>query len=133
MAANGASLVQALLSNEAVRFRQQICQGIADVLYKWMMTPFVKGDYSPYNLTAPLVSYYDFQPILRDRCLKVILLKILADTRKDTTLSLRFCWTSLVMLVSALAISCYRFVVSLSKVYLGQIKLAPPPQVAVRT
>ncbi|KAL8166598.1 hypothetical protein V2J09_008097 [Rumex salicifolius] len=133
MTANGASLLQAMLSKEAVVFRQQICQGIADVIYKWMMTPFVKDhSYSSYNhLTGPTFSN-EYESILRDRRLKVILIKILADTRKDTLLFLRFCCTSLVTLVSAFAISCHRFVVSLSTSFIGQINLAPT-QVAVST
>ncbi|KAK6144798.1 hypothetical protein DH2020_021618 [Rehmannia glutinosa] len=50
MTADGASLVRALVSNEASPFRQQLCKIVADILYQWMCEALEKGlNFSKFN------------------------------------------------------------------------------------
>ncbi|XP_043814421.1 uncharacterized protein slr1919 isoform X3 [Manihot esculenta] len=142
MTADGASLVRAMVSKEAVQFRQQLCKIIADLLYQWTVQTLGLGitatQYSsqvrlinePDNrelgpssrLSMPL---YKYQSIFRDRRLKVIFYRIIISARKDPVLMLKFCWTSFIMVVAASALACHRVFVSLSEVYISPLLLAP--------
>lgn len=139
---DGASLIRAVVSKEAIFFRQQLCRVIADVLYQCMVQTLGRGIAaaqftSPVRLTggpdnrelgssssfsAPI---NDYQSILRDRRLKVIFSRILDSARKDPALMLKFCWTSFVMVITALALACHRVLVSLSEAYFGPLSLVP--------
>jgi aarF domain-containing kinase len=138
---DGASLTQAMVSKEAKFFRQQFCRVIAGILHQWMFESLVRGvatiQFSsnlgvasgPDNRelgpsSRPSTPIYDYRSILKDRRLKVIFLNILNSTRKDPILLLRFCWTSFVMFVVALALASHRVLISLSEAYLGPISLA---------
>lgn len=136
MAVDGASLIRAMVSKEAVVFRQELCRIIADILYEFICEAFegsvTVSRYVPQvrlasateniphssssRLSIPISSY---KSILRDRRLKVIFLKVLESARKDPMLILRFCWASVFMFLAASALACHRVVVSLSEVYLG--------------
>ncbi|PQP92102.1 Aminoglycoside phosphotransferase [Prunus yedoensis var. nudiflora] len=87
MTADGASLVQAMVSKEAKFFRQQFCSVIADILYQWMFAAFGRGiTTTQYGSDLRLASahdnrdlepssrtpIYDYRTIFRDRRLKVI-------------------------------------------------------------
>ncbi|XP_021832770.1 uncharacterized protein LOC110772624 [Prunus avium] len=139
MTADGASLVQAMVSKEAKFFRQQFCSVIADILYQWMFAAFGRGiattryssdlrlasahdnrDLEPSSKTP----IYDYRTIFRDRRLKVIFSNVLNSARKNPILMLRFCWTSFVMFTTALALACHRALVSFSEAYLSPISFA---------
>ncbi|OWM70178.1 hypothetical protein CDL15_Pgr026028 [Punica granatum] len=122
MTADGASLVQAMVSKEAVFFRQQLCGVIADTLYKWMSDAIGLCSMVPANREAPV---QDHQVILRDRRIRVIALKALGDARRDPLLMLRLCWVSFVMGLTASAMACHRVIVNLSEAYFGPISLVP--------
>ncbi|XP_061996446.1 uncharacterized protein LOC133714364 [Rosa rugosa] len=141
MTADGASLIQAMVSKEAKFFRQQFCRFVADILHQWMLETFVRGittvQYSsnlrvasgPDNkelgpssrLSTPI---YDYRSVLRDRRLKVIFSNIINSARKNPVLMLRFCWTSFVMSVVAFALASHRVLISFSEAYLGPISFA---------
>ncbi|BBH09684.1 Protein kinase superfamily protein [Prunus dulcis] len=139
MTADGASLVQAMVSKEAKFFRQQFCSVIADILYQWMFMAFGWGiattryssdlrlasahdnrDLEPSSRTP----IYDYRTIFRDRRLKVIFSNVLNSARKNPILMLRFYWTSFVMFTTALALACHRALVSFSEAYLSPISFA---------
>ncbi|XP_059456102.1 uncharacterized protein LOC132186243 [Corylus avellana] len=142
MTADGASLIQAMVSKEAKFFRQQLCTIIADILYQWMCEAlgqdiaitqsssqlrFMSGPDnrelgSSSRLSTPIC---DYNSILRDRRLKVIFLKALNSTRRRPVLFARFCLASFVMFVTASAVACHRILVSLSETYIGRVPVAP--------
>lgn len=118
---DGASLVRAMVSKEAVFFRQQLCGIIADILYKWMSNNIGLGNIAPAHCEAPVDEYL---PILRDRRLRVIASKAFRDAQRDPLLMLRFCWVSFVMGLTAAAMACHRIIVNLSEAYFGPISFA---------
>lgn len=128
MTVDGSSLVQALVSREAAVYRQQFCKVIADCVYRWMGKVLGKGNEiksfgSPVLYPSALENELDsssrlpkleeYQSLLRDRRIKLILLKALDSTRKQPSLILRFCWASLVMLVTASVLAFHRMIVTL--------------------
>ncbi|CAK7325487.1 unnamed protein product [Dovyalis caffra] len=142
MTADGCSLIRAMVSKEAVSFRQQLCRVIADVLYQWMAQTLVRGIWanqygSQFRLTSEpdnrelspssrlSVPVNDYQSIFRDRRLKVIFSRILDSARKDPVLMLKFYWTSFVMVITASVLACHQVLVSLSEAYIGPFSLAP--------
>lgn len=142
MTADGASLIRAMVSKDGGFFRQQTCGIIADILYQWMLGAIgsssrvaqyssqVKlasgtSDYELGPSSRSSMSTYDYQSIFRDRRLRVIFSKALRSAQSDPVLMLRFCWSSLVIFVTALALACHRVVVNLSEAYLGRMSLAP--------
>ncbi|KAJ9175588.1 hypothetical protein P3X46_014130 [Hevea brasiliensis] len=141
MTADGASLVRALVSKEAVFFRQQLCRTIADLLYQWTVQTLGLGitatqycsqlrstsefDNRELGLPSPLsMPLHEYQSIFKDRRLKVIFSRIIDSARKDTVLMLKFCWTSFIMVVAASALAFHRVLVSLSEVYISRLSLA---------
>ncbi|XP_034704591.1 uncharacterized protein slr1919 [Vitis riparia] len=147
MTADGASLIRMMISKEAIFFRQQLCKAIADVLYQRMLEVIGQGiaitqhssqwrlrsgpnnrDLSSLSRSSALT--YDYQSVLRDRRLKVIFFKIIDSVRRDPVLTLRFCWASFIMFMTASALACHRILVSLSEIYLGPVSL-PSKRVAV--
>ncbi|EEF29135.1 Ubiquinone biosynthesis protein coq-8, putative [Ricinus communis] len=141
MTADGASLVRAVVSKEAVFFRQQLSRVIADLLYQWVVKTLGIGNKatkysSQVRLTSELdnkelgpssnlsMSMYDYQSIFQDRRLKVIFSRILNSAMKNPVLMLKLCWTSVVMVVAASALACHRVLVSLSEIYIAPFSLA---------
>ncbi|PIN11099.1 putative unusual protein kinase [Handroanthus impetiginosus] len=118
MTADGASLIRALVSNEASPFRQQLCKIIADILYNWMSQTLGKF----LNLSPVMVSTgaNEYEPILRDRRLRVILFKSLNSAKKDPMLLLRFCLSSFVVFFVASAMAFRRMLVSIVGAYSGR-------------
>ncbi|XP_030451070.1 uncharacterized protein LOC115673125 [Syzygium oleosum] len=149
MTADGASLIGAIVSKEGGFFRQQLCGIIADILYQWMLGAIgsstreaqynsqVKlasgtSDYELGPSSGCSTSIYDYQSIFRDRRLRVIFSKALRSAQSDPVLMLRFCWSSLVIFMTATALACHRVVVNLSEAYLGPMSFAPK-QFAIST
>ncbi|KAK9158321.1 hypothetical protein Scep_004895 [Stephania cephalantha] len=135
MTVNGASLVQAMVSKEAIAFRQQVARALADVLHRWVINAFGTAhsrmslsDGSSYNegtlTTGPSPAYNYYESILRDRRLKVIFFKVMKSTRRKPLLMLRFCWASFVIFASASALACHRFLVSCVEAYISSVSFA---------
>ncbi|KAH9617161.1 hypothetical protein KSS87_006498 [Heliosperma pusillum] len=122
--ADGSSLVRAFLSEEAAPVRQQLCRAIADVLNQWMLSVSVKG-ISVISPSQSFASTRNYQLLLRDRRLKVVLGKILNDARKDWSLTLRFYWVSVGMLITAFAMAFHRSMVSASEAYFARTSRTP--------
>ncbi|CAN1338535.1 Uncharacterized protein sll0005 [Linum perenne] len=110
---DGASLIQGLVSKEAIPFRQQFCKVIADVIHQWINKELVPSSRSS------AISLADYRAIHGDPRLKVIFLRILDSTRKDSVLMLKLCWTCFMMMVTASAIACCRVLVSFSEALLS--------------
>lgn len=144
---DGASLIRMMISKDAVFLRQQLCKAIADVLYQRTIEVIGQGiatiqhgsqlrsisgpnkrDLSSNSMLSSPMS--DYQSILKDRRLKVIFFKALDSARRDPVLTLRFCWVSFIMFMTASALACHRILVSLSESYLGPLSL-PSKRVAV--
>lgn len=142
MTADGASLIRAMVSKEGGFFRQQLCGIIAEILYHWMLGAIGSSTrVAQYNSRVKLASgtsnyelgpssgrstsIYDYQSIFRDRRLRVIFSKALRSAQSDPVLMLRFCWSSLVIFVTASALACHRAVVNLSEAYLGPLSFVP--------
>ncbi|KAF8021902.1 hypothetical protein BT93_G2134 [Corymbia citriodora subsp. variegata] len=142
MTADGASLIRAMVSKEGGFFRQQLCGIIAEILYRWMLGAIGSStQVTQYNSQMKLASgtsdyelgpssrsstsIYDYQSIFRDRRLRVIFSKAIRSAQSDPVLMMRFCWSSLVIFVTASALACHRVVVNLSEVYLGPMSFAP--------
>ncbi|KAL3520688.1 hypothetical protein ACH5RR_018837 [Cinchona calisaya] len=146
MTADGTSLVRAMVSTEANFMRHQLCRVVADILYQWISKALRNGvdvtRFSPQvqlargtsdieiDSASRLPSLNDYQSLLRDRRIKIILFKILDSAKKDPILMLRFYWTSFVMLVTASAMACHRVLVTLFEDGLAHVSLAPK-QIAV--
>ena len=121
--------------------RQQFCRVIADILYQWISRVLGNGvqvvQFSPQvqlgrgasnieiDSSSRITPMIDYQSLLRDRRIKIILFKILDSARKDPILMLRFYWTSFIMLVTASAMACHRVLVTLFEASLAHISLAP--------
>ncbi|CAI8604195.1 unnamed protein product [Vicia faba] len=142
MTADGASLIRAMVSKEGKTIRQQLCKVIADALCQWMIKYFGQGvtdtqypmvmlangpsnKESGRSARSSTPSYDDYNSIFRDRRLRVIFSKIVKSASSSKVLMLRFCWSSLVIMISASALACHRVVLSLSEAYLGPIFDAP--------
>ncbi|XP_027367938.1 uncharacterized protein LOC113873812 [Abrus precatorius] len=141
MTADGASLIKAMVSKEGKFFRQQLCKIITDIMCQWMIKLFGQGitvsqssrvilANGPSNKESGLsprssLPTYDYNAIVRDRRLRVIFSKVLKSASKDKVLMLRFCWASLLLVITASILACHRVVMSLSEAYLGQIFDAP--------
>lgn len=127
MTADGASLIRAMVSKEAILFRRQFCRIIAGTLYQSVCEAF--GTHFPINRYNSRVrsskAVLDYESILRDRRLKVIFLKVVDSARKEPILMLRFCWASFLMFVTASALACHQVLVSLSETYLNTVSFAP--------
>ncbi|KAJ4906807.1 Protein kinase superfamily protein [Raphanus sativus] len=137
MAANGASLIRAFISSEAHAIRKKLCTTVADTLYQWMVgisgvnsLKFISlSDQPPSSGTNSTVK--DFQSLMGDKRVRVILRKILGSAKSDRVLTLKFCLTSFVMFLTASALACHRFVISVSEGYVNYLTLSAP--VALRT
>ncbi|KAK9019492.1 hypothetical protein V6N11_054010 [Hibiscus sabdariffa] len=144
MTADGASLVRAAVSKEAKVFRFQFCKIIADILYLRMFEAlgrFVPASQYSHKLRlaggrlntelhlssrlSTTSTVYDYQSLLNDRRLKLILFKILKSARKEPALMLRFYWVSFVTFIVASALAFHRLLISLSEAYLGPISFSP--------
>lgn len=142
MTADGASLIRAMVSEEGKVIREQLCKVITDALCQWMIKLFGQGvtdtQYPRVMLTSngpsnkessrsPRSSSpaYDYNSIFRDRRLRVIFSKVVKSASSDKILMLRFCWSSLLIFITASALACHRVVLSMSEVYLGSIFNAP--------
>ncbi|GAB2286797.1 hypothetical protein Dimus_021192 [Dionaea muscipula] len=128
--ADGASLVRTLLSKEAASVRKKLCQVIADILSQWMIAALgVDAAITSHNAQLNATGF-DSQSMVKDRRLKLIFGKVLADTRRDPLLMLRFCLASVCMLVSSSAIACRRVLASIYGSFVSRVSFAPL-QVAV--
>nr|KJB73603.1 hypothetical protein B456_011G240500 [Gossypium raimondii]KJB73604.1 hypothetical protein B456_011G240500 [Gossypium raimondii] len=144
MTADGASLVRAAVSKEAKAFRFQLCKIIADILYQRMvkalgqLVPVSQYSYKlrlaggqqntelhPSARLSASSTVYDYQSLLSDRRLKLILSKILNSARKEPALMLRFYWVSFVTFIAASALAFHRLLISLSAAYIGPASFIP--------
>ncbi|MBA0749954.1 hypothetical protein Gogos_003826 [Gossypium gossypioides] len=144
MTADGASLVRAAVSKEAKAFRFQLCKIIADILYQRMvkalgqLVPASQYSYKlrlavghqntelhPSARLSTSSTVYDYQSLLSDRRLKLILSKILNSARKEPALMLRFYWVSFVTFIAASALAFHRLLISLSAAYIGPASFIP--------
>ncbi|TYG51481.1 hypothetical protein ES288_D10G261100v1 [Gossypium darwinii] len=144
MTADGASLVRAAVSKEAKAFRFQLCKIIADILYQRMvkalgqLVPASQYSYKlrlagghqntelhPSTRLSTSSTVYDYQSLLSDRRLKLILSKILNSARKEPALMLRFYWVSFVTFIAASALAFHRLLISLSAAYIGPASFIP--------
>ena len=130
-----------MVSKEGKYFREQLCKIIADAMCQWMIKLFGQGitasQYSrvtiadvPSNVESGLssrssVPAYDYNPIFRDRRLRVIFSKILKSASSDKILMLRFCLASMVILIKASTLACHQVIVSMSEAYLVPLFDAP--------
>lgn len=135
-----------MVSKEGKFFRQQLCKIIADALCQWMIKLFgqgitatqhpgvmlVNGPINKESGLSPTSSLpaYDYSSIVRDRRLRVIFSKVLKSASSDKFLMLRFCWASLIIMITASTLACHRATLSLSEAYLGPI-FDPPKRYAV--
>ncbi|KAL1189031.1 Protein ACTIVITY OF BC1 COMPLEX KINASE 3 [Cardamine amara subsp. amara] len=132
MAANGTSLIRTFISREAHVIRQKLCTTIADTLYQWMVgilrirsLKFISLPDPPPS-SAINITVKDFKILIKDKRVRVILRKILESAKSDRVLMLRFCWTSLVMSLTTTALTCHRFVISVSEGYINYLSLSAP-------
>lgn len=141
MTADGASIIRAMVSKEGKVIHQQLCKVIADALCQWMIklcgqgvidtqyprVMLANGTSNKESGRSPRSSSpsYDYISIFRDRRLRVIFSKVVKSASSHKILMLRFCWSSLVIIITASALACHRVVLSLSEAYLGPIFDAP--------
>ncbi|KAL9687802.1 hypothetical protein QQ045_032209 [Rhodiola kirilowii] len=149
MTADGASLVRAAISKEAVPYRQHFSKVISDIMYEWaikkLRSRIASSQYAPlasfsdelnriqamssHKQSIPIQSYFS---ILRDMRVKVIVSKILNSAKTDALLMIRLCWVSLVMLVTASALAFHRVLMTVSEASCGKVSVSPKKRVAVR-
>lgn len=127
---DGASLIRALVSKEAISFRQELCQVVADVIYKWISGAMEKGlnipkGSSPFTLadsnSHASSTNDEYESLFTDRRLRVIFTKSYNSARKDPLLLLRFYYASLSMLFVASAMACRRVLAALIRAYLSRV------------
>ncbi|KAK4778322.1 hypothetical protein SAY87_018509 [Trapa incisa] len=121
MTADGTSLVGAMVSKEAVFFRQQLSGIIADILYKWMSDVLGLRIMTPAHQEAAVNEYLT---IFRDRRLRVIASKAFRAAQGEPLLMLRLFWVSFVMGLTASAMACHRIIVNFSETYIGEMTFA---------
>ena len=134
---NGTSLIRTFISKEAHAIRQKLCTMVADTLYQWMVG--ISGVNSLKFISLPdpppssgtNITVKDFKSLIEDKRVRVILRKILESTKSDRVLTLKFGLTSFVMFLTASALACHRFVISVSEGYVNYLSLSAP--VALRT
>lgn len=134
---NGTSLIRTFISKEAHAIRQKLCTMVADTLYQWMVG--ISGVNSLKFISLPdpppssgtNITVKDFKNLIEDKRVRVILRKILESTKSDRVLTLKFGLTSFVMFLTASALACHRFVISVSEGYVNYLSLSAP--VALRT
>lgn len=128
-----------MVSKEGKTIRQQLCKVMADALCQWMIKFFgqgvtdtqypsvmlANGPSNKESARSSTPSYDDYNSIFRDRRLRVIFSKIVKSASSRKVLMLQFCWSSLVIFITASALACHRVVLSLSEAYLGPIFDAP--------
>eukprot|EP00268_Persea_americana_P016383 TRINITY_DN1776_c0_g1_i3.p1 TRINITY_DN1776_c0_g1~~TRINITY_DN1776_c0_g1_i3.p1 ORF type:complete len:654 (-),score=136.99 TRINITY_DN1776_c0_g1_i3:431-2392(-) len=139
MTADATSLVHAMISKEAIFFHRHARSVLTDLLHNWMIKAVrVENKITSYSSRMTTSNVHHgremrpssessaslYQDILKDRRLKLIFSKVLNSIMKDPILVLRFCWTSFVIFVSALALACHRFLVSWSETYMTPISIA---------
>ncbi|XP_020240815.1 uncharacterized protein LOC109819480 isoform X2 [Asparagus officinalis] len=131
MTADSGSLTQAVVSKDAVIFRQHMSNTLADVIYKWMLRTLGGGKASA--LSDHHFSEIDrqedtallLQNALRDRRLRVISYKIMKDVRRQPLLTLRACWCCLTIFATASAIALHRAMVYWSESVLKSVAFVP--------
>ncbi|KAL0711001.1 hypothetical protein Bca4012_017979 [Brassica carinata] len=132
MAANGTSLIRTFISSEAHAIRQKLCTMVADTLYQWMVGISGVNSLKFISLSdTPPSSGTNIKSLIGDKRVRVILRKILESAKSDRVLTLKFCLTSFVMFLTASALACHRFVISVSESYINYLTLSTP--VALRT
>lgn len=137
MAANGTSLIRTFISKEAHAIRRKLCTMVADTLYQWMVG--ISGVNSlkfiwlpdPPPSSGTNITVKDFKSLIEDKRVRVILRKTLESAKSDRVLTLKFCLSSFVMFLTASALACHRFVISVSEGYVNYLSLSAP--VALRT
>ncbi|KAF9596912.1 hypothetical protein IFM89_014476 [Coptis chinensis] len=142
MTADEASLVQVMVSREAIVFRKQVTIALAYVLYQWMSqalgqsndtshlksgVKMVSGlhhkDESPSSGIS--ASVYDYHSVIKDRRLQLICRKVLDSARRQPLLMLKFSWASIVMFLSAFAFAFHKILVIWSDKCIASLSLAP--------
>lgn len=121
------SLTQAVVSKDAVIFRQHMSKTLADVIYKWMLRTL--GGEKASALSDRHFSEIEreedtallLQNALRDRRLRVISYKIMKDVRRQPLLMLRACWCCLTIFATASAIALHRAMVYWSETMLKSV------------
>ncbi|KAI3508671.1 hypothetical protein L1887_23680 [Cichorium endivia] len=122
MTADGASLIRDIVSKEAKPLRLQLCKIIADMIYHTIYaTALGKTLITNAIYRSSSTPAVDYQTLVKDRRLKVIVLKVLESGRKDPLLMLRLCWVCFVTAVAASALACHRVFVSMAEDYLGRV------------
>ncbi|GFY84554.1 rhomboid protein-like protein [Actinidia rufa] len=102
---DGASLMRAMVSKEAILFRQRLCRVIADILYQWMVKASGQDTIiTRYSSWVSLESWPEYRELFSD-CQRIL---------RD-----RFCWASFVMLVAASTLAFHQMLISLSEAYLS--------------
>ncbi|XP_077227567.1 protein kinase superfamily protein [Tasmannia lanceolata] len=135
MTVDPASLIRSMTSKEAIFFRQYFTRSLADVLHQWMTKThgrFITRLHGSHMTTINVqhsretgLPSESSSLLLRDRRMKVIFYRVLNGVRRDPILMMRFCWTSFVISISALALACHRFLVSCSEIYITSVKVSP--------
>lgn len=130
MTADGASLIRDIVSNEAKPFRLQLCKITADIIYNSICATALgktlmasTSDHAIYR--SSITPAIDYESLVRNRRLRVIVRKVLESGRKDPLLMVRLCWVSFVTLVAASALACHRVFVSMAEGYLGNLNFTP--------
>lgn len=134
---NGTSLIRTFISKEAHAIRRKLCTMVADTLYQWMVG--ISGVNSlkfiwlpdPPPSSGTNITVKDFKSLIEDKRVRVILRKTLESAKSDRVLTLKFCLSSFVMFLTASALACHRFVISVSEGYVNYLSLSAP--VALRT
>ncbi|KAI4302337.1 hypothetical protein MLD38_038094 [Melastoma candidum] len=130
MTADGASLVRAMVSKEAVFYRQQLSQIIADIIFQWMCRISGNGDGAA-QYSSQLAAMEgegenaDYQAMWKDRRLRVIFFKAVRSAQKDPMLMLRFYWSAFTILLAASALACRRVMVSFAEFHLRSTSFSP--------
>ncbi|KAH0462721.1 hypothetical protein IEQ34_010296 [Dendrobium chrysotoxum] len=128
------SLCSAMISKDAILFRQNISMLLADVIYTWMSKTIMRDNrpWSPYKgqaieleeqtKTTNLAQLYT---IMRDRRLKVIFYRMVREVRRHPVLLLRSCWSCFTIAVMALVISVPRFIAHCTESFFNSLAFVP--------
>lgn len=128
MTADGASLARDMVSHEATVVRRLLSRVLADVIYQGIMKA-VKGSVKVQQESKTgnprVLSISALQAVLIDRRLKVILYKIINDTRSNPVLMLRVCWSSFTVFFTASAVALHRVLIYWSETSFKSISVLP--------
>ncbi|KAL0918445.1 hypothetical protein M5K25_010454 [Dendrobium thyrsiflorum] len=123
--ADAVSLCSAMISKDAILFRQHMSMVLADIIYAWMSKTIIRGQTIEPEERTKNTTISQLYTITRDRRLKVIFYRMLREVRRHPVLLLRSCWSCFTIALMALVISVPRFIARCTESFFNSLAFLP--------